>query len=200
MDTLCTPPLSKPHPKLLWLINEEPAPSEFTSIVNETSLRLHFPLQVHHLQSKQSKFSLKCIASFKFNQSLYETSFNKTSSLLLSNTTHKVIIYGLQSKFKLGDLLRLTCHYAGDDNVQMHWQVNYRRLPAISIIKYAKPQFIGMRLTLQPWHLDHLGRINVKCIAGKIFKNIQNNGENELIHSTTIHFILINLMMNLIFN
>ena len=198
VDTLCTPPLAKPHPKLLWLINEQPAPMEFTSLINGTSLRLHFPLQVHHLQSQKSKFSLRCIASFKFNQSLYETSLRKNSSLPASNSSQKLIIYGLQNKFKVGDLLKLTCHFAGEDTdtVQMHWQVNYRKIPSLFIIKYARPQFLGIRLTLQPWHLDHLGRVSVKCVAGKIFKLAKS--ESHLLTGSSVCVIVLANTLNII--
>lgn len=204
VDTLCTPPLAKPHPKLEWLINDEPAPIEFTSKVNESSLRLHFPLQVQHLQSKKSKFSLRCVASFKFNQSLYETSILKNSSLSLSNHSGtKLIIYGLKNFFQVGDLLKLTCHYAGDDLVHMYWQVNYRKLPPVFTVKYAKPQFLGMALTIQPWHLDHLGKVHVKCVAGKIFKLVRGNRKDGIQSNKVTLALLIVLpysVMNIIYS
>lgn len=169
---MCTPPDAQPHPKVLWLINDQPAPIEYTSIINVTSIQLRFPLQVYHLHSRYSKFSIRCVASFSFNQSLFQTTSSIETSALSSDSSVKLNIYGLQSKYILGQILSLTCYYTGTDAVKMYWRVNYVELPSNYIVTYASGHFIGINMTIEPWHLDHRNQIRVKCVASNIFKLI----------------------------
>lgn len=109
-------------------------------------------------------------------QSLTETLETKEIDLGTNATSssNPVRITGLKATYAVGDELRLTCSYRGDEEeVVMHWLVNDKRVQPLLVIRYKHHNYIGLKMVIEKRDLNHQNELLVRCVASKFLYRVR---------------------------
>lgn len=197
----CTSPPAKPMPRLSWFVNDEPAPTEYIEQApNGRETRLIFLIQVQHLLEGKPRMRVTCEASFNYSHSSFgEKSRPASASQLIlfltfspkipsetqeskeieiganaSFASSPVRITGLQASYAVGDEMRLTCSYRGqEDEVVMHWLLNEKRVQPRLVVRYKLHNYIGLKMRIGHKDLNHRNEVAVRCVATKFLFRVK---------------------------
>lgn len=84
-------------------------------------------------------------------------------------------INGLKEDYTVGDELKLTCSYWGEEEVVMHWLVNNRRVKPRLVVRYKYHNYIGLKMVIEKRDLNHRNQLLVRCVASKFWFRLQNH-------------------------
>ena len=93
-----------------------------------------------------------------------------------TSSSSPVRITGLKANYKIGDEMRLTCSYRGDEEeVVMHWLVNDKRVQPRLVIRYKYHNYIGLKMRIEERDLNHRNEVAVRCVASKFMFRVKRN-------------------------
>ncbi|XP_022663200.1 uncharacterized protein LOC111251144 [Varroa destructor] len=196
---------AKPLPDLIWTVNGQQPPVNAivteqaeqhnglstvfsrltfnTSTLPEDLLELKVACRADVLDVYQRTAERRVVF---LHHLLAATATNGIADGLSPETETGPVIYGGRSHYHIGDVLNVTCVFAGPESVSLRWLLNEHRVPKQSLLHFLEEQTssgvvrtaLGIRFRVKSSHFDK-GRLTIRCEA------MVGNGLSAAIRQTT---------------
>ncbi|KAL3202831.1 hypothetical protein MRX96_001200 [Rhipicephalus microplus] len=194
LDVSCRAPYSLPAAKLLWYINDHEVPfsavHELETLYDSEGLQssavlLSFVLQPYHMIG--SSLRLKCVSVIS------ETFLTSSEELIVGDTVpflpypetspHSPRIHGGLPKYRVNDLVNLTCRSAEYDRPpELRWFINDKEARSEYLVRYelhGHPKYaasLGLQFRVRPEHFED-ERMHLRCTV--TLSNVLNTSSVE---------------------
>ncbi|XP_037516318.1 uncharacterized protein LOC119393398 [Rhipicephalus sanguineus] len=180
VDVSCRAPYSLPAAKLVWLVNDQEVPftdvRELETLYDSEGLQssgavLSFTLRPHHMAG--SWLRLKCVSVIS------EVYLTSSEELIVGDTEPSIpypetspdspVINGGQHKYRINDLVNLTCRSAEYDTPpELTWFINDKEARPEYLVRYELQRYpryaasLGLRFRVRPEHFED-ERMHLRC-------------------------------------
>ena len=141
------------------------------------SFTFHFRSLLLYSRALSLSLSLSFVHSLKLN--IFCTEKIEEKDVLIENEktpSSKVVVrYSNMHSFVINERANFTCHFKGEEKVQLHWLVNGQRVDPRTNILYPFSNYLGLSFVVDDRYIDGRGRMSVKCVARKVFWRFKHN-------------------------
>ena len=86
-----------------------------------------------------------------------------------------VVRFSNSHSLAVNERANFTCIFKGNENVQLHWLINGKRVDPRSNVLYPFSNYLGLSFVVDGRFIDERGRVNVKCVARKVFWRLERS-------------------------